>query len=89
MHTLRLYMAGLTTENQEAIVSFKKHLKERLGDDYILEVIDIIDNPELADTNKIIATPTLVRELPIPIHKTILDFNSKEKLILGMELLLK
>jgi len=89
MHVLRLYMAGLTTENQTAILSFKQHLKDRLGDDYSLEVIDINENPDMADSNKVIATPTLVRELPGPAQKTILDFNNSEKLLLGMELLLK
>lgn len=88
-YILRLYIAGITTDNQETVVKFKKMLKEKLGDDYTLEVIDILENPELADNDKIVATPTLVRALPSPVQSVIVDFNDSSKLLLGMDLILK
>ena len=83
-YTLRLYIAGITTENQETIIGFKQLLKQVLGGDYRLEVIDIFENPELAEGERIVATPTLVKAIPGPIQKVILDFSSKEKLLLGI-----
>lgn len=88
-YTLRLYIASISTDNQTTIVQFKQLLKERLGDEYVLEVIDIFDNPELAENDKVIATPTLVRELPVPVQKIIVDFSNKEKLLFGMDLILQ
>lgn len=87
--TLRLYIAGITTDNQDTILNFKKLLTGKLGDNYTLEVIDILDQPELAADEKIIATPTLVRSLPVPVQKVIVDFSNQEKLLLGMDLVLQ
>ena len=88
-HTLRLYIAGISPDNQESIIQLKEAIKESLGDNYELEVIDILCNPELAENDKIIATPTLVRELPAPAQKVIIDFSCKERLLLGMDLVIK
>lgn len=88
-YVLRLYIAGITTENQETIIHFKRLLKEKLGHSYRLEVIDIFDNPELAEGEKIVATPTLVKAMPEPIQRVILDFSNKEKLLVGMDLILQ
>ena len=88
-YLLRLYIAGITAENQKTIVDFEHLLQLKIEDNYSLEVIDIFANPELADGDKIVATPTLVKALPLPLMKVILDFNSKEKLLLGMDLILE
>ena len=88
-YLLRLYIAGITTDNQESIIQFKQILKEKLGHNYTLEVIDIFENPELAEGQKIVATPTLVKAIPEPSHKVILDFSNKEKLLFGMDLILQ
>lgn len=87
-YTLKLYIASISTENQDTIIKFKELLSNRLGDNYHLEVIDVMEKPELAEGEKIIGTPTVVRMLPNPVHKTILNFNSEEKLLLGMDLIL-
>lgn len=86
---LRLYIAGMTPENQEVILKFKQHLRERLDENFDLDVIDIFEKPELAEGHKIIATPTIVNAVPDPARKVILDFSSEEKLLLGMDLVLK
>ena len=86
---LRLYIAGITTENQQSILDLKSALKEKLDNNFKLEVIDVFEQPELAEGDKIIATPTIVRSVPAPAKKIILDFNDKERLIMGMDLLLQ
>lgn len=87
-YTLKLYIASISTDNQETIIQFKQLLSDRLGDNYTLEVIDVMEKPELAEGEKIIGTPTIVRMLPSPVQKAILNFNSEEKLLLGMDLIL-
>ncbi len=88
-HILRLYVTGIDDDNKEAISLFEKMLKSKLGENYTLETIDILANPDLANNDKIIATPTLIRTLPSPAQKVIVDFNNEKKLLLGMELVLE
>ena len=87
-YILRLYLAGMNTENQDTILDLKRMLKEKLGENYTLEVIDVFDQPELAEGYRIIATPTAVKAMPGPVQKVILDFNSKERLLMGLDVLL-
>jgi circadian clock protein KaiB len=87
-YILRLYLAGMNTENQDTILDLKRMLKEKLGENYTLEVIDVFDQPELAEGDRIIATPTAVKAMPGPVQKVILDFNSKERLLMGLDVLL-
>ena len=87
-YILRLYLAGMNTENQDTILDLKRLLKEKLGENYTLEVIDVFDQPELAEGDRIIATPTAVKAMPGPVQKVILDFNSKERLLMGLDVLL-
>lgn len=85
---LRLYIAGMTPNNQDVILKFKAKLRERLDNNYALEIIDVFERPELAEGEKIIATPTIVNLIPNPAKQLILDFSSEEKLLLGMDLIL-
>lgn len=85
---LKLYICGITPENQDSILNFKKLLQEKCGHNYSLEVIDMFDHPELAENDKIIATPTLMRTLPNPAQKVIMDFSDHSKLLFGMSLIL-
>ena len=85
---LKLYISGITPENQDSILKFKKLLQEKCGDHYSLEVIDVFDHPELAESEKIIATPTLLRSLPIPVQKIIMDFSDHKKLLFGIDLII-
>lgn len=87
-YILRLFIAGMTVENQTSIVCLKKELSERLGRNYTLEIIDVFEHPELAESEKIIATPTLLRILPDPIQQVILNLNMDQKLIYGMDMIL-
>jgi circadian clock protein KaiB len=84
-YILRLYVSGITPKSQKAIKNLKSIIGEYQGD-FELEIIDIYQNPELAIDSQIIAAPTLIKELPIPIRKFIGDMSDKEKIVLGLEL---
>jgi len=86
---LKFYLAGIMPEQQALIVEMKRYLRENYGDVYKIEVIDVFENPELAENDRILATPTVVRSLPGPIMKYILDMSSKERFLLGMDVVTK
>ena len=86
---LKFYLVGIMPEQQALIVEMKRYLRENYGDVYKIEVIDVFENPELAENDRILATPTVVRSLPGPIMKYILDMSSKERFLLGMDVVTK
>jgi len=83
---LRLYITGKTTQSERAISNLREIIEVDLHDRYELEIIDILERPQLAEDEKIIATPTLLKELPLPIRKIIGDLSDKEKVLLGLDL---
>lgn len=85
-YVLRLYVTGMTPRAQEAIRNIKKICEEELKGRYELEVIDIYQQPELAKTEQIIAAPTLIRRLPLPLRRLVGDMSNKEKVIVGLQL---
>ena len=84
---LRLYVAGQTPKSIRAFANLKvlceKHLKGR----YRIEVIDLLENPEMARGDQIVAVPTLVRDLPGPVRKIIGDLSNPERVLIGLALL--
>ena len=85
-YVLKLYVTGQTANSVKAITNLKDILKNGLGDLYKLKVIDVVKNPQLAEKDKILATPALVRVLPAPVRKIIGDLSDKEKVLLGLDL---
>lgn len=85
-HTLRLYVTGLTAHSQTAIKNLKALCEEELKGQYEIEVVDVLEHPELAEDEKILATPTLVKKLPVPIRKIIGDLSDRAKVLLGLDL---
>ena len=83
---LRLYVSGLTPKSQRAIENLKNVCEEHLKGRYELEVIDIFQQPDIAQAEQIIATPTLIKELPPPLRKFIGDMSQSEKILVGLEL---
>jgi circadian clock protein KaiB len=81
---LKLYVAGQTPRSMAAIQNLEKICKEHLQGRYRLEVIDLARNPSLARTDKILAIPTLVRNLPTPISRIIGDLSDQEKVLMGL-----
>jgi circadian clock protein KaiB len=85
-YVLKLFVSGLTPKSQQAIDNLKTICEEHLKDRYELEVIDIFQQPELAQGGQIIATPTLIKELPLPMRKFIGDMSATDKILVGLEL---
>ena len=83
---LRLYVAGQTPKSLGAISNLKKICTEYLDQEYKIEVIDLTKNPALARDHQILAIPTLVRSLPVPIRKIIGDLSDTEKVIIGLNI---
>jgi circadian clock protein KaiB len=85
-YVLRLYITGMTPRSQEALRKLKKVCHEYLGDNYELEVIDIYQQPILGKGDQIIAVPTLIKKLPLPLRRMIGDFSKEDRIILGLDL---
>lgn len=85
-YTLRLYIAGLTPRSQEALRTVTAICEERLEGRYDLEVIDIYQNPVLAKGEQIIAVPTLIKKLPLPLRKMIGNMADIDKVLVGLDL---
>jgi len=84
---LRLYVAGQTPKSLAAFVNLKQICEERLQGQYLIEVIDLLVTPQLAEDDQILAIPTLVRKLPVPIRKIIGDLSNTERVLVGLDLL--
>jgi len=83
---LRLYVAGQTPNSLAALNNLKKICKEHMDEQYRIEVIDLLANPQLARGDQILAIPTLVRNLPTPIRKIIGDLSNTERVLVGLDL---
>lgn len=83
---LRLYVAGQTPKSLTAFANLKKYCEENLPGRYEIEVIDLLEHPQLAEGDQIVAIPTLVRRLPPPMKKIIGDLSSRERTIVGLDL---
>ena len=84
---LRLYVAGTTPQSMRAILNARKFCEEHLDGRYQLEVIDIYQRPTLARDEQIVAAPTLVRHLPLPLRKLVGDLSNFERVLIGLDLL--
>jgi len=86
MWNLRLYVAGQTPRSARAMSNLRKICEEHLAGRYSIEVIDLLQNPQLARGDQILAIPTLVRRLPKPIKKIIGDLSNSERVLIGLDL---
>jgi circadian clock protein KaiB len=85
-YVLRLYVTGMTPKSTKAIINVQGICEKYLGGTYELKVIDIYQQPKLAKGEQIIATPTLIKKLPLPLRKVIGDMSDTEKVLLGIDL---
>jgi len=83
---LRLYVAGQTLKSITAFANLKRICEEYMPGKYKIEVIDLIQNPHLAKSDQILAIPTLVKKLPVPISKVIGDLSNLERVLVGLDL---
>jgi circadian clock protein KaiB len=86
IYELRLYVAGKTTKSVTALNNLKKYCEEHMQGQYTIEVIDLLEHPQLAEGDQILAIPTLVKKVPEPVRKIIGDLSNKEKVLVGLDI---
>jgi circadian clock protein KaiB len=85
-YTLKLYVTGTTPQSASAINNIQKICEEHLKGRYSLDVVDLYKNPGLAAGEQIIAAPTLVKQLPLPLRRLIGDMSNTDKVLVGLDL---
>ena len=83
---MKLYIAGHTTKSEQAISNLSKICNENFQGLCEWGVIDVLENPQLAEEKKIIVTPTLIKEFPLPLRRVIGDLSNKEKVLIGLDI---
>ena len=85
-YILRLYVAGLMPKSTLAIANMKRICEENLQGRYEMEVIDLYQQPQLAQGDQIVAVPTLIKKLPRPLRRVIGDMSDTERVLVGLDL---
>jgi circadian clock protein KaiB len=85
-YVLRLYVTGMTARAARAVENVCKICDEHLGGRYDLEIIDVYQQPALARAAQIIAAPTLIKELPLPLRRIIGDMSQRDRVLVGLDL---
>ncbi len=85
-YVLRLYVSGSTARSQIAIANLKRVCEEHLPGRYDLQVIDVYQQPQLAAGDQVIAVPTLVKELPLPVRRLIGNLSAEDRVLVGLNL---
>jgi len=85
-YILKLYVSGTSPRAQTAITNLQRICDEVLHGEYELQIIDVLREPQIAEDEKILATPTLIKQLPPPLRRVIGDLSDKQKVLLGLEL---
>jgi circadian clock protein KaiB len=85
-YVLRLYVTGMTPRSTRAVENVRKICEEHLAGRYELEVVDIYQQPGLARGEQIIAAPTLIKKLPLPLRRIIGDLSSTERVLVGLDI---
>ncbi len=84
---LKLYITGNTGNTQRAIANLRRICEHDLAGQYEIMIVDILERPQLAEDERILATPTLIRHLPPPIRRIVGDLSDSDKVLLGLDLL--
>ena len=82
---LRLFVTGTSPRAEIAVGNLRRICEQELRGQYELQVIDVLEQPQLAEDEKILATPTLIKQLPPPLRRVIGDLSDKDKVLLGLE----
>ncbi|MDO3628591.1 circadian clock KaiB family protein [Mucilaginibacter sp. BT774] len=85
-YKLCLYIAGKTPNSVRAVRNLEEYCQEELKDQYTVEIIDLLENPQLAEGEQIIAVPTLIKKLPGPVRILVGDLSEKVKVLVGLNL---
>jgi circadian clock protein KaiB len=84
-YLLKLYVTGTSPRAEVAIANLRRICEQELRGQYKLEIIDVLEHPQIAEDDKILATPTLIKQLPPPLRRVIGDLSDKAKVLLGLE----
>lgn len=84
---LKLFISGLTPRAQQTIENLWAICEKEYPEQYELQVIDVLEHPEMAEKERILATPTVIKELPLPLRRLIGDLSDSEKVLMGLDLL--
>ena len=84
-YQLKLYITGSTIRSEKAIGNLRRICEESLDKEYELVIVDVLDHPQLAEDNRILATPTVVRESPEPKRRVIGDLSDREQVLFGLD----
>jgi circadian clock protein KaiB len=86
-YILKLYVTGLTNRSARAIENLQTFCEKHLAGRYELQVIDVYQQPELTRTEQIVAIPTLIKKLPLPLRRLIGDMSDEERVLVGLDIL--
>ena len=84
-YLLKLYVTGQTPRARIAIENLERLCRDELAGEYELQIIDVLEHPELAEDDRVLATPTLIKQLPPPLRRVIGDLSDKEKVLFGLD----
>jgi circadian clock protein KaiB len=84
-YLLKLYVTGTSPRAEVAIANLRRICEQELRGQYQLEIIDVLEHPQSAEDDRILATPTLIKQLPPPLRRVIGDLSDTEKVLLGLE----
>ena len=86
-YILRLYITGMTSRSARTIQNLRLFCEKHLAGRYELQVIDVYQQPELASREQIVAVPTLIKQLPLPLRRLIGDMSDEERVLIGLDIL--
>jgi circadian clock protein KaiB len=84
-YLLKLYITGRSPRAERAIANLRRLCKDELEGCYEIEIIDVLEHPQLAEDDRILATPTLIKQLPPPLRRVIGDLSNRDKVLLGLD----
>src|SRR4051812_1114753 len=85
-YLLKLYVTGSSPRTQQAVENLKRICEQELQGRYQLDIVDVLQHPQAAEDDRILATPTLIKQLPLPLRRVIGDLSDRDKVLLGLEL---
>ena len=86
-YLLKLFITGESLRSSRAITNLRRICEDELGTEYDLVIIDVLERPQLAEDARILATPTLIKEFPLPVRRIIGDLSDTKQVLRGLELL--
>lgn len=86
-YLLRLYITGNSIRSQQAIANVFRICQEELNNQYSVEIIDVLEQPQMAEEEKIMVTPTLIKQLPPPLQRIIGDMSNTQRVLCGLDIL--